>query len=50
MLAGAVNYRSYGFIKKSAIYDNGVFNELNKVIRKTDVQMQDRMCSGKDLM
>lgn len=41
LFADAVHYKSYAFIKKSARYDDELANEVNKVTKKTAVQVND---------
>lgn len=46
LFADAVDYRNYRLIKKSAWYDDGIANELNKMAKKTAVQMKNRIFNG----
>lgn len=48
LFADAVDYRNYRLIKKSTRYEDDVANKLNKMTKKTAVQMKDRTVSAKD--
>lgn len=48
VFADAIDYRNYCFIKRPAEYKNDVANELNKITKKTVVQMKDWTFNDED--
>lgn len=50
LYADPVDYRSYRLITKSPRYTDDITNELNKMTKKTVLQINDRAFSGRDPM
>lgn len=46
----AIDYQNYRLIKNSARYDDDSGSNLNKMTRKTAVQMKDRTLHGKEFV
>lgn len=46
VFADAVDHQNYRIIKKFFLSDNGITNELNKMTKKTAVQISDWTFSG----
>lgn len=48
LFADAIDLRSYRLTEKSAWYDDDVDNEVNKMMKKTNVQLKDGTFNGRD--
>lgn len=48
LFTDAVDYRNYRFITKSTRYDADVASMLNRLTKRTDVQMKDQIFNRKD--
>lgn len=50
LFTNAVHYQNYRLIKNSKRYDDDVTNELNKITKKSAVQMKDQTFNDKEFL